>query len=97
MNIVYDYKIIFKCFIQTVLLNCLTSEFIVIENPFDNGEIVSGVNMLNTHLFVHSSSSLCRYDLRGNFESKYLLNKMFNFFICIVYFHLIKLYNLYLN
>lgn len=56
-----------------MLLNCLTSEFFVIENPFDNGEIVSGVNMLNTHLFVHGTSSICKYDLRGNLESKYLI------------------------
>ncbi|XP_026816728.1 NACHT and WD repeat domain-containing protein 2 isoform X2 [Rhopalosiphum maidis] len=60
---------------QTVLLNCLTSEFIVIENPFENGEMVSGVNMLNTHLFVHGSFSLCRYDLRGNLESKITTNE----------------------
>uniref|UniRef100_A0A2H8TJ14 Guanine nucleotide-binding protein subunit beta-like protein n=3 Tax=Melanaphis sacchari TaxID=742174 RepID=A0A2H8TJ14_9HEMI len=60
---------------QTVLLNCLTSEFIVIENPFENGETVSGVNMLNTHLFVHGSFSLCRYDLRGNLESKITTNE----------------------
>lgn len=69
-----------------MLLNCLTSEFIVIENPFDNGEIVSGVNMLNSHLFVHGSSLLCRYDLRGNLESKYF-NKIKNTY---------KLINLYI-
>lgn len=65
--------------LQTVLLNCLTSEFIVIQNPFDNEEIVSGVNMLNTHLFIHGFFSLCRYDLRGNLESKYILIKYLSF------------------
>jgi len=71
-----------------VLLNCLTSEFLVIENPFDNGEIVLGVNMLNTHVFVHGSSSLCRYDLRGNLESKYLLK----YFMCILQYLLFFLH-----
>ncbi|XP_050546334.1 NACHT and WD repeat domain-containing protein 2 isoform X3 [Daktulosphaira vitifoliae] len=60
---------------QIVLLNCLTSEFIVIENPFDNGKNVTGVNMLNTHLFVHESSLLLRYDLRGNLESREQVNE----------------------
>ncbi|KAE9539917.1 hypothetical protein AGLY_005169 [Aphis glycines] len=37
--------------------------------------MVSGVNMLNTHLFVHGSFSLCKYDLRGNLESKISTNE----------------------
>lgn len=37
---------------QTVLLNMLSSEFVIIENPFGDDEIVSGVFLLN-HKYVN--------------------------------------------
>lgn len=32
---------------QTVLLNMLSSEFVIVENPFDSGDAVTGVFLLN--------------------------------------------------
>ena len=61
---------------QTVLLNCLTSEFIVIRNSLENDENVVGVFLLNTYIFVYGQGSRCRFDFRGNLQEKYeiLLN-----------------------
>nr|XP_018912430.1 PREDICTED: NACHT and WD repeat domain-containing protein 2 isoform X2 [Bemisia tabaci] len=54
---------------QTVLLNCLTSEFIVINNPLSENENVEGVFLLNAHLFIHGPASWCQLDMRGNVEN----------------------------
>lgn len=42
---------------QTVLLNMLSSEFVIIDNPFNDGECVTGVFLLNQWL-VHSICGL---------------------------------------
>lgn len=36
---------------QTVLLNMLSSEFVIIENPFDGNNCVTGVFLLNQKYF----------------------------------------------
>ncbi|KAL1464453.1 hypothetical protein WDU94_004102 [Cyamophila willieti] len=55
---------------QSVLLNCLTSEFVIIENPLSEGEVVVGVNLLNSHFFILGPSTWCQFDMRGNLENK---------------------------
>ena len=45
---------------QTVLLNTLTSEYIIMENPLPQHQPISGVFLLNTHLFVFGPASWCR-------------------------------------
>jgi hypothetical protein len=45
---------------QTVLLNTLTSEYVVLDNPLPDDQPVSGVFLLNTHLFVYGPASWCR-------------------------------------
>lgn len=51
---------------QTVLLNMLSSEFVVLDNPFEELEPVTGVFLLNQSLFVHTKLKWARYDMRGN-------------------------------
>lgn len=62
-------------FFQTVLLNCLTSEFIVMPNSLESSENVVGVFLLNTYIFVYGQRSWCRFDFRGNLQDK-LVNSM---------------------
>ncbi|KAI5755532.1 hypothetical protein M8J77_017783 [Diaphorina citri] len=56
---------------QSVLLNCLTSEFVIIENPLSEGEEVVGVNLLNSHFFILGPITWCQFDMRGNLENKF--------------------------
>lgn len=53
---------------QTVLLNMLSSEFVIINNPFEQTDQVTGVYLLNQNLFVHSKLKIARYDMRGNLQ-----------------------------
>lgn len=50
---------------QTVLLNMLSSEFVIIDNPFDVKEQVTGVFLLNHSLFVNTKLKFARFDMRG--------------------------------
>lgn len=50
---------------QTVLLNMLSSEFVVINNPFEKDEDVTGVYLLNQDLFIHTKLKWARFDMRG--------------------------------
>lgn len=43
--------------LQTVLLNTLTSEYIILDNPLPQQEPIKGLYLLNTHLFVHGPGS----------------------------------------
>ncbi|XP_033222269.1 NACHT and WD repeat domain-containing protein 2 [Belonocnema kinseyi] len=56
---------------QTVVLNTLTSEFVIIDNPLPNDEQVSGVHLMNQFAFIFGKSSWCRFDLRGNLLGNY--------------------------
>ncbi|XP_043470617.1 NACHT and WD repeat domain-containing protein 2 [Leptopilina heterotoma] len=51
---------------QTVALNTLTSEFVIIDNPLPNDEPVSGIYLMNQFVFIFGKSAWCRFDLRGN-------------------------------
>ncbi|CAB0044685.1 unnamed protein product [Trichogramma brassicae] len=51
---------------QSVVLNTLTSEFVIINNPLPNKENVCGVFLLNQSSFIYGKTGWCRFDLRGN-------------------------------
>jgi len=53
-------------FSQTVVLNTLTSEFVVIDNPLSNEDTVCGVHLMNQYVFIYGKLSWCKFDLRGN-------------------------------
>lgn len=59
-----------------MLLNCLTSEFIVLPNSLEGNENVVAVFLLNTHIFVCGQSSWCRFDFRGNLQEKYVMYEL---------------------
>lgn len=56
---------------QTVLLNMLSSEFVSIENPMEEGENVVGIYLLNHNLFIYGTDKWVKYDMRGNREDDF--------------------------
>ncbi|XP_034936822.1 NACHT and WD repeat domain-containing protein 2 [Chelonus insularis] len=56
---------------QAVVLNTLTSEFVIIDNPLSGEEEVCGVYLMNQFAFVFGANEWCRFDLRGNLISKH--------------------------
>ncbi|XP_015115878.1 NACHT and WD repeat domain-containing protein 2 [Diachasma alloeum] len=56
---------------QIVILNTLTSEFVIVDNPLPEEEPVCGVHLMNQFAFVWGRSGWCRFDLRGNLLSKH--------------------------
>ncbi|XP_011493787.1 PREDICTED: NACHT and WD repeat domain-containing protein 2 [Ceratosolen solmsi marchali] len=51
---------------QTVALNTLTSEFVIIDNPLPNEEPISGIFLMNHFVFIHGKTHWYKFDLRGN-------------------------------
>ncbi|XP_012269999.1 NACHT and WD repeat domain-containing protein 2 [Orussus abietinus] len=51
---------------QTVVLNTLTSEFVIINNPLPNEENVFGIHLTNQNVFIYGRNAWCKFDLRGN-------------------------------
>ncbi|XP_055907671.1 NACHT and WD repeat domain-containing protein 2 [Eupeodes corollae] len=56
---------------QTVLLNTLSSEFVVIDNPFEEQDQVTGLYLLNYSLFVNTKLKWARFDMRGNLMEQF--------------------------
>nr|XP_022901616.1 uncharacterized protein LOC111414493 [Onthophagus taurus] len=56
---------------QTVLLNMLSSEFTLIDNPLKENEPVRFVYLLNQNLFICGDSMWAKFDMRGNLEEIY--------------------------
>ncbi|KAL4712468.1 hypothetical protein ACJJTC_007484 [Scirpophaga incertulas] len=52
----------------SMLLNMLTSEYITINNPLDEGETVRGVAVLNHHMVIYGPGSWVQYSMRGEHE-----------------------------
>lgn len=50
---------------QSVLLNMLSGEFIIINNPFEKNDIVCGVYLLNQNMIIFCQRKWIIYDLRG--------------------------------
>ncbi|KAK5645668.1 hypothetical protein RI129_004132 [Pyrocoelia pectoralis] len=51
---------------QIVLLNTLTSEYTVVDNPLPEQDPVVGVDLLTYNLFVYGAKSWVQFDVRGN-------------------------------
>ena len=51
---------------QTVLLNTLVSEFVIIDSPLETSETVQGLFILDTVLFIYGQSTYVSYDMTGN-------------------------------
>ncbi|KAL6427738.1 hypothetical protein ACFW04_008880 [Cataglyphis niger] len=60
------YAAAFTTNYQIVVLNTLTSEFVVIDNPLPNEDAVYGVHLMNQYAFIYGKLGWCRFDLRGN-------------------------------
>lgn len=53
---------------QSVLLNMLSSEFNIINNPFGDGDDVHGVFLLNQTFFIYSKLKWARFDMRAQLQ-----------------------------
>lgn len=54
-----------------MVLNTLTSEFVIIDNPLAEEEAVCGVHLMNQFAFIYGKTGWCRFDLRGNLLSNH--------------------------
>lgn len=57
--------------LKTVLLNMLSSEFVIIDNPLPEGENVCGIFLLNRNLYIYGGSNWVQFDMRGNKEEEF--------------------------
>ncbi|CAL8088660.1 unnamed protein product [Orchesella dallaii] len=55
---------------QTILLNMLTNEFQIFENPLEDSENITGLSLLNTHLIVYGHHSWVLFNINGDIEEK---------------------------
>ncbi|CAG0888380.1 unnamed protein product [Darwinula stevensoni] len=53
---------------QTVLLNMLTGEYLILENPLPDGENVEGTQLSDSHLVIHGSHTWTLFNLKGEFQ-----------------------------
>lgn len=49
----------------------LSSEFVTIDNPLEQGDNVIGIFLLNHNLFIYGTEEWVKYDMRGNKEDDY--------------------------
>lgn len=56
---------------QCVLLNMLSSEFNIINNPFDEDDNIHGVFLLNHAFFIYSKLKWALFDMRGQFQESH--------------------------
>ena len=54
-----------------MVLNTLSSEFVIIDNPLPNEEPVTGIYLMNQFVFIYGKSGWCRFDLRGHLLGNY--------------------------
>ena len=55
---------------QTILLNTLVSEFIIIDSPLENNETVQGICMLDTNLVIYGQSTWVFLEMSGKQKEK---------------------------
>ena len=55
---------------QTILLNTMISEFVIIDNPFGEEETVQGLNLLDTLLIILGQFTWCVYSTSGKLVEK---------------------------
>jgi len=60
-----------NCFPQVVLLNMLSSEFVILTSPLENEEEIHGVYLLNAHLLVHGSRTWAQFSLQGDLQARH--------------------------
>lgn len=48
----------------------LSSEFTIIDNPFNEDEPITGLYLLNKNLFLHTKLRYAYYDMRGTLIEK---------------------------
>ena len=60
---------------QTVLLNTLVSEFIVIDSPLENNESVQGICMLDTNLVIYGQTTWVYFDMSGKQQEKKTISR----------------------
>ena len=85
-------------YLQSVVLNTLTSEFVIINNPLPQKDTVRGVYLLNQCAFIYGKSGWCRFDLRGNLIGNHSSPEDPNQWCILgnrkkIYFNLIKFLN----
>ncbi|XP_064214500.1 NACHT and WD repeat domain-containing protein 2 isoform X2 [Tribolium castaneum] len=56
---------------QTVLLNMLSSEFVIVDNPLPEGENVCGIFLLNRSLYIYGGTTWVQFDMRGTKEEEF--------------------------
>ncbi|CAB3365460.1 Hypothetical predicted protein [Cloeon dipterum] len=56
---------------MVVLLNMLSSEFVILATPLENDEEIHGVFLLNAHLLVHGSHTWVQYSLQGDLQARH--------------------------
>ncbi|XP_044733634.1 NACHT and WD repeat domain-containing protein 2 [Chrysoperla carnea] len=59
---------------QTVLLNTLSSEFQLIDNPLEDNYKVCGIYLLNQHLIIFGQKSWVIYNMRGERQDTFNTN-----------------------
>ncbi|XP_030746594.1 NACHT and WD repeat domain-containing protein 2 [Sitophilus oryzae] len=57
---------------QTVLLNMLSSEYVIVENPLEEDQTVIGIFLLNHNLYIYGNEAWVKYDMRGNREEDFV-------------------------
>ena len=55
---------------QTILLNTLVSEFVVIDSPLETNENVQGLCILDTTLVIYGQSTWVTFDMSGKQQEK---------------------------
>ena len=60
---------------QTVLLNTLVSDFIVIDSPLENNESVQGICMLDTNLVIYGQTTWVYFDMSGKQQEKKTISR----------------------
>ena len=50
---------------QIIILNTLISEYVVIENPFEMGEEIQGLSLIDDHLIVYGQQNWCVFTTSG--------------------------------
>ena len=55
---------------QTILLNMMISEFVVIENPLGASKHIEGLVLLDTYLLIYGQFGWCRYSMGGKLLEK---------------------------
>ncbi len=65
---------------QTILLNTLVSEFVIIDSPLEQHETVQGLCILDTNLVIYGQSTWVLFDMAGKQLEKKKIFRLFQHF-----------------